>query len=368
MTVTSGRAAFRYAIDRELGGPGWSPGRRYDEAVLARRCRNIFWNAQAPICLTTVGVFPTSNVDAIHKPFAFPIIITDILNYANNLINLSYWGGANYLVRLFTTEDASGVDYFGSANFTDQVHTLTHYRNSFSPTIVDGPSNKMHFNPYLLKPSQVIKVSWRVIGGWILPLTTQICHEADYRGVTVLPENDPYATLCGRLKQAVCEQIGAHEPETVILDVTVPVGGPQPGQEFTTEPQQRPLLIYGIGTNISGVQCKLRDLSTQWQFCSTGDKPLVANDTGVFIPSLAPDMDGIPLYVVANNPEITNRDAYHMLAVPHLLEPLATLSFRLTPGLRPRADTGAFQQTYNTNGLFNAGNGVGRISLLCRTV
>lgn len=374
--ITTGRQAFRYAIEKILSGGdgGFTAARRMNEAVLARRCRNIFFSAIAPEVGSTAGPAPDTIVDAQTQPFGFPIIITDIFNYSGNLLNLTYWQGPNFLVRLFTTEDAAGVDFFGSDNLTDVVQTLTHYRNAFSPTITDGPSNKIHFCPYLLKVGQLIRARWNVLNFVGPGNTFWVCPELDLRGVVVLPERDAYSTLCGRTYDAICEQIAGHEPEPVILDITVPattfVGGTPQTVEFVTEPQQRPLLIYGIGTNINGVQVQLRDLATQWQFCGVGPQSNIAFDAGAPIAFAGPSLQfGVPIYLVANNSEITNRDNYHMLAVPHLLEPNNTLAFRLTNGLRPNAVTpGLYQQVYNTNGLFGLGNGEGRISLLCRTI
>src|SRR6267142_3339900 len=222
--ITTGRQAFRFAVDKAVGAPagGWNARRRMDEAILARRCRNVFWNALAPVVRTQVGPSPQVDIFANHRPFATPVMITDIWTYAGNLLNLTYWQAPNYLVRLFTTEDTSGVDFFGSANFIDTVQCLTHYRNAFSPTIIDGPSNRIHFNPYYLKIGQMIQTRWRIIGGWTVALTTQLCHEADFRGVIALAPKDIYSQLCGTLKRQVCEQIATRDPETVILDIVVP--------------------------------------------------------------------------------------------------------------------------------------------------
>lgn len=370
--TTTGRQAFRYAIEKMLGGDGLSPARRMDEVILARRCRNIFFNALAPEVGSSGGVAPDTIVEAQTQQYGFPIIVTDILNYSGNLLNLTFFQGPNFLVRLFTTEDSAGVDFFGSDNLTDVVQTLKHDRNSFSPTIVDGPSNEVRFMPYLLKVGQTLRARWNVLGFAGPGALFWVCPELDLRGVTVLPERDPYACLSGRVYEAVCEQIASREPETVILDITVPAAFATAGasQEFVTEPQQRPLLVYGIGTNINGVQVQIRDLATQWQFCSAGPQSTIAMDGGAPVPFVGPSLQfGIPIYLAASNSEITNRDAYHMLAVPHFLEPNNSLAFKLTSGLRPNALTpGLYQQAYNTNGLFGVGNDVGRISLLCRTI
>lgn len=373
--TTTGRQAFRYAIEKTLGNGGFTVQRRTDEVMLARRCRNIFFNALAPeVGRTGAGVVPNTIVEAQTQQYGFPIIVTDVFNYAGNLLNLSYWQNPNFLVRLFTTEDSAGVDFFGSDNLTDVVQTLTHMRNSFSPTIVDGPSNQCRFMPYLLRVGQTIRARWNILSFTSPGTVFWVCPELDFRGVTVLPERDPYACLTGRVYDTVCEYIATSEPETVILDLTVPAvslsGTIGEAREFATEPQQRPLLVYGIATNINGVQLQIRDLATQWQFCSVGPQSTVAMSAGVPVPFIGPSLQGgVPIYLGASNSELTNRDAYHMLAVPHFLEPNNSLVFRLTNGLRPNAVTAnVYQQVYNVNGLFGLGNEEGRISLLCRTI
>lgn len=357
--ITTGRTAFRYAIEKALTGGtgGLTRECRLADAEFARRCRNIFFNAVAPPILQGVASPLAFRVDAQTRPFGFPIIVVDALNFRGNLFNLTYWQEPNALVRLYSTQDATR-DFFGTGAVVDAVQVFSHDRNRFSPTAFDGPSNRIHFCPYLLRPGEMFKVEWTASSG----LTLDVDNEVDFRGVVILPDTDPYVDLCGRLKEEVCRYVNDFEPETVILDITIPFGGLTVPREFVTEPQSRPLLVYGIGTSMSGGFVQIRDPATQWTFTAPGDHPRFAIDsvTGLVVTFNPPVGQGfgVPLYLAASNSNITNRDTYNMLAVPHLLESNTSLYFRLV-------------DSADNEGLF--ANGVadetpGRISLLCRTV
>lgn len=236
-----------------------------------------------------------------------------------------------------------------------------------------APSVKVPFLPYLLKPGQVITAEWTIPAGWTLAPGFEVNHELDCRGVIVMPERDESAKLCGRAYEKVCQQIERSQPETMILDIAIPgaaLATPGVPVEFRSEPQERALLILGLTTNINGCQIRIRDQATQWEFCVVGEQPTRAIDDGADVPYLGPLLDGVPIYFVAQNSELNAREAYHMFAVPHLLESSSSLVFRLTSGLRPNSSIGTFQQTFNTDSIWatNPGPPNGVISLLCRTV
>lgn len=372
--MLSGRSLFRLAIDKELGGAGLTQAQRMAEVLTARRCRNVFFSATAP---PITGVAQTNLlVTAQTLAYGMPIIITDILNYNGYDINGNYWEIPNFLMQLFTTNQAARDDFFGAAGLIPSVQTLTHIRNDFVPGgasshpvgDIDSPSNKIHFAPYLLKPGQVFSANWSVPS---TDATRDINIGLDFRGVVVLDAGDQYGQLCGRIKDQVCGYIARKNVEPFIMDLTVdPALFTDQGQtiSFATEPQERPLLIYGIATNLNGVSCNMRDQATRWEFCMSNAQPTQAIEDGLPVAYGGPTLNGVPLYVMASNPELTNRDAYYYFPVPHLLEPNTSMIFRLTNGLRPNALTQTFQQLINTVGLYNNGGGVGKIQLLCRTV
>lgn len=199
---------------------------------------------------------------------------------------------------------------------------------------------------------------------------TQYNAEADFRAVQVLPEGDAYGQLCGKLYDEVCRYVGTSEPETFILDLEIPTASfPAHGLTgaFATELQARPLLIYGIATNINGAQITMRDQSVQWEFCVRPTTPTKFISAAGLNAGNYPALAGVPINVVAGNGDLTYHEAYNMLPVPHLLEPNTALVVRLTNGLRPDGITGVYTQFIDTVSNFGNSTGNGHIAFLCRT-
>ena len=137
------RTTLRKAITELLEpGKGFSKEERLREALLARRCRNVFFNAIAPVVGTTVGPSPQVIVKAQTPQFAQPIILTDLWNYNGDLLFANYWDSSPSasLLRLFSTEDAGGLDFFGQDLPISTLQVLTHYRNALAdPFAFDVP-------------------------------------------------------------------------------------------------------------------------------------------------------------------------------------------------------------------------------------
>lgn len=195
--------------------------------------------------------------------------------------------------------------------------------------------------------------------------------EADFRAVQVLNAADPYGQLCGRLKSQVCNYIKGYDSETFILDLEIPTANLPAATAtiaYTTPLQERPLLIYGIATNINGAQIALRDPSVQWDFAIDPKPPTIAINNGAVVPGAYPALRGVPINVLCGNGDLTMHEAYHMLPVPHLLEPNTGLTVKLTNGLRPTGVGGAYAQSIDTNNNQGHSTGNGHIAFLCRTV
>jgi len=365
------RQNFRFLIDKALGGPGLTPQARLQDALLARRCRNFYFNAMAPVITDNSGAFPADViVQAQTKPFGWPMIVTDILNFDEPYVPGFYFGVVFQLMRVFITPDE---DFFASGNFTDSLMTLGHYQSDPRVPLVfpkaDAPSIKQHFMPYLQKPGTIWQVSWE-----FLDANTPrhiINPEADFRAVQVLDKDDSYGQLCGRVRDAVCGYINNRDVETTIIDLEIPTTSfPAAGASatFVTPQQERPLLVYGFSTNINGAQVLIRDTDTQWNFCATPVAPHLTIDAGAPVAGVYPAIQGLPINTVLGNGDLTRQEAYNMLPVPHLLAPNTSLAFTLINGLRPDGTTGTYTQTMDTvnNNLFSTGNG--HIALLCRTV
>ena len=78
--MITAKQALRYLIDKQLGGPGLTREARMRDAVRARRCRNLFFNAVAPTVESGTALADTI-VQAQTQPFGSPLIVTDILNF-----------------------------------------------------------------------------------------------------------------------------------------------------------------------------------------------------------------------------------------------------------------------------------------------
>lgn len=449
--MLTAREQFRHLVDRELGEPGLTRERRMQEALIARRCRNLFWNCIAPVVTGGAAIAADTIVQAQTKPFGAPVIVTDILNFDEVYRSGFFQGVVWTLMRLFTSGIGAQSDFFGAGNFTNSLMTLGHYQSNATLN-TDAPSLKAHFMPYLMPTGEIFQVNWELLDiggpngnvetaavavggagyslGDILTLTTggtgatvqvtgvlagvvtsvaiittgsgyaagvsataggtgagatititvtpstvvraRYNAEADFRGIQVLQESDPYGQLCGNLHEAVCRYISGSEPETFILDLEVPTTSfPASGDTavFNVEAQERPLLIYGIGTNINGAQISMRDPSCQWEFAVVNPvTPTEVINAGVLGPGLYPNMQGVPINVMCGNGDLTYHEAYNMLPVPHLLAPNTSLAVRLLNGLRPDGTTGAYTQTMNTTSNFGNSTGNGHIAFLCRTV
>lgn len=225
-----------------------------------------------------------------------------------------------------------------------------------------------------MRPGQIFQVNWEILDLGSMPgPRTAFCPEVDFRALRVLAQDDKQGQLCDSLLKSVCAYIERYNAETFILDLAIPIASfPAAGLTgtFTTPLQERPLLIYGIGTNINGAQVTFRDNSLRWEFVVPPIPPRQAIVAGAPVAGVYPagNATGIPLNAVAANGDGTINEAYNMLPVPHLLEPNTALTFRLTNGLRPDGTTGAYQQAMNTTSNSGHSTGGGHIALLCRTV
>lgn len=365
------RQALRYAIDKQLGGPGLTPDRRMAEALRARRCRNVFFNAVAPV-VDSGTALPDTIVAAQTQPFGNPVIITDILNFDEPYVTGFYPGVIWQLLRIFTSGVGYQEDFFGAGNLLCSLFAVGHNQSNVVANL-DAPSIRQHFMPYLMRPGQIFQANWELLDVGSIPgARTAVCPELDFRGLRVLKADDPRGQLCDSLLKAVCSYIDRYNSETFILDLHIPIADfPAAGalRTYTTPLQERPLLIYGIGTNINGAQVTFRDDASRWEFVVPPVPPRQAVLAGVLTPGVYPQIAGVPLGgFVANNADATVNEAYNMLPVPHLLEPNTALTFRLTNGLRPDGTTGANQQVMNTTSNSLHSTGGGHIALLCRTV
>lgn len=361
---------FRHAINKQLGAPGLTADMRMADAIKARRCRNLFFTAMAPV-ISKAACPADVRVQAQTRPFGTPLIVTDILNFSEPLRHGFFPGVIWELMRVFTSGVGYQEDFFGAGNFLCSLFTLGHYQsNGVADT--DAPSTKQHFIPYLLRTGQILQFNWELLDYAAIPgVESAFNGEAHVRALRVLEADDKLGDLCGILRSQVCAYIERYDPETFILDLSIPTADlPAAGatRSYTTPLQERPLLVYGIGTNINGAQVTFRDDGLRWEFCITPTVPGQAIVAGAPALGNYPAIAGIPLTAVACNGDATIHEAYNMLPVPHLLAPNTALTFRLTNGLRPDGTTGAYQQSINTNSNSLHSTGGGHIALLCRTV
>lgn len=360
---------FRHLVNRQLGNEGVPLKSRFDDAVKARRCRNLCFAAIGPVVTNAGGAIPADTlVQAKTPPFASPVIVTNILNFDEPVTSGFYFGTVWQMVRLFTSGAGLQQDFFGAGNLTNSLMTLGHYQSN--PVVdTDAPSIEQRFMPYILQPNEIFEVTWELMD--VNVIRNQVNPELDFRGVQVLGANDAYGQLCGTLKEQVCNYIKRYDTETFFLTVQIPLADfPAAGATLTlnTGVQERPLLILGITTNINGAQFQLYDNSVFWRFCVPPVKPSTAVNGGVVVAGNYGNVASLPINVLTGNSGLTLHEAYYMLPVPHLLAPNVALQIELTNGLRPDGLTGAFTQTMDTVNNNNRSTGEGYVTFLCRSV
>src|SRR5258705_13898437 len=98
--MITAKQMFRALVDQQLGGPGMTTAKRMQDAIQARRCRNLFFNAMAPVVFK--GVEPDIIVASQTQPFGSLIIVTDILNFDEHYIFWFYPGVILQLMWIFT--------------------------------------------------------------------------------------------------------------------------------------------------------------------------------------------------------------------------------------------------------------------------
>lgn len=364
------KEVFRHLVNRQLlGGEGVPASLRFEDAIKARRCRNLCFSAMAPVITNAGGAIPADVlVQAKTQPFAAPVIITDILNFDEPVRSGFYFGVVWQLLRIFTSGAGLQQDFFGAGNFTNSLMTLGHYQ-SIATINTDAPSIKQHFMPYILQPNEIFEINWEFMDVGVA--RSLVNPEVDFRGVQVLGANDAYGQLCGKLKEQVCNYIKRYDPETFYLTKKLPLAGfPAAGATVTlnTDVQERPLLILGIATNINGAQFQLYDQTVFWRFAVPPTRPLTTVSGGASVVGNYPNLASLPINVLASNSDLTFHEAYYMFPVPHLLAPNTALQIQLTNGLRPDGLTATFTQTMNTTNNEGRSTGEGYVTFLCRSV
>lgn len=363
------KEVFRHLVNRELGGEGVPAKSRFEDAVKARKCRNLVFNAMAPVITDAGGAIPADTiVQAKTQPFATPVIVTDILNFDEPVVSGFYFGVVWQMVRLFTSGAGIQQDFFGAGNFTNSLMTFGHYQSN-ATVDADAPSIKQHFMPYLLQPNEIFEINWEFMD--VGTARSLVNPELGFRGVKILGQNDAYGDLCGKLKEQVCNYIKRYDTETSLLIKRLALADfPAAGATVTlnTEIQERPLLIYGVATNINGAQMQLYDSSVYWRFAVPPTVPLTAISGGVQVAGSYPNIASTPINLLTGNADLTFHEAYYMFPVPHLLAPNVSLQIELTNGLRPDGTTGVFTQTMNTVNNEGRSTGEGYVTFLCRSV
>ncbi len=360
---------FRHLVNRQLGVEGVSASARLEDALKARRCRNLVFSAMAPVITDAGGAIPADTlVQAKTQAFASPVIVTDILNFDEPVVSGFYFGVVWQMVRLFTSGAGIQQDFFAAGNLTNSLMTFGH-NQSLATIDTDAPSIKQHFMPYLLQPNEIFEVTWEFMDAGTA--RSQINPELDFRGVQVLGKENAYGQLCGKLKEQVCSYIARYDTETFFLTTKITAAQfPAAGATaiFNTEIQERPILILGIATNINGAQFQLFDSTVEWRFAIPPTKPQTVVNGGVSAAGNYGNIVSTPINALAGNSDLTFHEAYYMFPVPHLVAPITSLQIELTNGLRSDGLTGTFTQTMNTINNEGRSTGDGYITFLCRSV
>jgi len=183
-----------------------------------------------------------------------------------------------------------------------------------------------------------------------------------FRGLRVLQESDPYATLDNLATRSITNYINGANPETFFLEVKTTLaslGAIGTGSvDLRTAQQDRPLLVLGAASNVDGCQIRMSSEKDYYQF-TYQEKPAAMQ-----FPDAATYHDP-PLMLIAPNTDYRNTSLFNMWPVPHLLEAGDSFKIKLSNGCLPgdASNTGTLTQAANTRGEQDV-----RITFICRTV
>ncbi len=358
----------------ETGTQILTPQKRLEQMYRAHRMRNFIFSVGVGNFDGTFG--GTVRFQGIGKgktpPFADDLVLTDLYwsdqCYTQTTMSNPLIGGR---VNIIGTPGVYAEDFFGAGqflplNFIGHVSPDT-ARLGFAN--VDVPSRAMDFVPRYLRAGEYLQIEAAVdpFDSGTNPLSNSIPIIAVFDSVKALCENEPYACPSPNVLEQCERYVKVQDRETFILDIRIPqtsFPALRREQKYKTEPNARPLLIWGIASNISGAQIQIRDDAKQYSF--TANYPQVeflfieGNNT-LFNDPTAFNDTYTPIWGVApSTSDMQIASSYKWLPVPHFLEPNSSLVVTLKNGLR------WYNQPMNVGS--NITTAPGHISFMCTTL
>lgn len=321
---------------------------RIDQLYFAHRLRNFIFNVNLQgIDGTSGGV---SRFQGIAKgqspPFANNLMITQMT--WNRQVYLQANGNTPFLGARVNVVGQPGVyieDFFGAGQFLpnnylfDVVPDAAGHHALTDPT---SPSKTSEFVPRLLQKGQTLQFEMAVDmpSTFFNPLAQSIAPMCTVSSAFALCEGEPYACPSEVILK-MCEQyVRSQKREYFILDLKIleadfPALRTQ--RVYRTEPQARPLLILGIGSNISGAQIQITDDTKQHSFTANFQATpfiFIEGDNSEFVDPTAIQNDLCPIWGVAPSASDSQVGTpFKWLPVPHFLEPGSELVITLKNGL-----------------------------------
>lgn len=351
-----------------------TPAKRLEQLFRAHRLRNFIFAVGVANFDGTSGA--GARFQGIGKgktpPFADTIVLTDL--YWSDQCYYQVFGETPLFGARVNVIGAPGVyaeDFFGAGQFIP-LNFLGHVSPDTADlgfSNVDVPSRAVDFVPRMLRAGEYLQIEAAVDppSAFFNPLGNSIPIIAVFNSVKALCENEPYACPSPTILEMCRNYVKMQPRETFILDVRIPqtdFPALRGERKFKTEAQSRPLLIWGIGSNISGAQIQIRDDTKQYdltalypqnEFTFIEGNGTLFNDPTAFNDSYCPIWGIAPS---ASDMQIGS--AYKWLPVPHFIEPGAQLVITLKNGLR------WYNQPMSVGG--NNTTAPGHLSFMCTTL
>lgn len=325
---------------------------RLEQMYLAHRLRNFVFGinapqldgAPAPVGAKFMGV-------AVGKspPFAHDLVITDMVGSVGVFsINTSPSFGLQ--VNGLGTQGAQVGSFFGADSWLPPHYICdqTPQTGRFSPPDNDVSFKSAEFVPRMFPKGEELQCRWSVEAQEGTAQGEFGGEQLIVQSVFALCEEEAYACPSAEIINLCERYVKKQRREYFILDLAIPfarlpvAGGPAIG--YVTAPQDRPLLIYGASSNLTGAQIEVRDESMQHVFCRmvglAPENVIIELDGTEFAGALVNFQSNpllLPIWGFA--PDVNDNlagipDTWRYWPVPHFLAPGATLAVKLVAGLR----------------------------------
>lgn len=348
MRVTNDYNLARVLAEWETGKAFLTPEQRIEQMYYCHRLRNFIFNVNLQGIDGTLGA--TSRFQGIANgqapQFANDLVVTNMV-WSDQLYH-QVFGSTPFLgarVNVIGTPGVYVEDFFGAGQFLPNEFLIDVTPDSaghLALTDTDGSSKALEFVPRLLQKGQTLQFLMAVDMPSLFfnPLAQSICPSCVVSSVFALCQDEPYSCPSETILKMCEAHVKSQAREPFILDVRIPQAdfpALRTQRVYKTEPQARPLLILGIGSNISGAQIQIRDDTKQHNFTANYQATpftFIEGNNTIFIDPTAFQNDYCPIWGIAPSASDSQvGTSFKWLPVPHFLEPNAELVITLKNGL-----------------------------------